>query len=74
MGFFSQYRTVWRLVGVVWPKAASGISEQPWSVENGPSSLELHGPSAAAIKCLTPGSSTPAQCPCYWVCLSVLCQ
>ena len=33
-------------------EAASGISEQPWSVQDGPSSLELHGQSSMAVICL----------------------
>ncbi|CAM9583276.1 unnamed protein product, partial [Rangifer tarandus platyrhynchus] len=49
------YRAAWRLVGVMRPEAASGISEQPWSVQDGPSSLELHGQSAAAVRRLTAG-------------------
>ena len=40
---------------------ASGISEQLWSVQDGPSSLELHGQSTAAIRRLTTGSSKLAQ-------------
>ncbi|KAB0379483.1 hypothetical protein FD755_007267 [Muntiacus reevesi] len=40
------------LVGVVRSEAASGISEQPWSIQDGPSSLELHGQSSVAVICL----------------------
>ena len=34
---------------MVRPEAASGISEQPWSVQNGPSSFELHEQSPTAV-------------------------
>ena len=50
--FSGQYGAVWRLVGVVRSKAAFGISEQPWSVQDGPSRLELHGQSTVAVICL----------------------
>ena len=33
-------------------EAASGISEQPRSIQDGPSSLELHGQSSVAVICL----------------------
>ena len=39
---------------MVRPEAASGISEQPWSVQNGPSSLELH-------------EQAPAKSSHYWI-------
>ena len=35
---------------MVRPETASGISEQPWSIQDGPSSFELHGQSTVAIR------------------------
>ena len=46
---------------MVRPEVASEISEQLWLLQGGPRSLELHGQSTAAIRCLTTGSSKLAQ-------------